>query len=93
MLSRNSHHRQGYEKFGFNVQPNGDIVYREWAPSALRAYLIGDFNGWNRESHQMKKNDFGVFEITVPASNGSPAISHDSKVKVMPESAHQPRID
>jgi hypothetical protein len=30
----------------------------------------------------MKKNEFGVFEITVPAVNGEPAIPHDSKVKV-----------
>lgn len=35
---------KGTEKFGFNVQNNGDIVYREWAPNAIRAYLIGDFS-------------------------------------------------
>lgn len=35
---------KGTEKFGFNVRENGDIVYREWAPNALRAYLIGDFS-------------------------------------------------
>lgn len=35
---------KGYEKFGFNVSENGDIVYREWAPNAMRAYLIGDFS-------------------------------------------------
>jgi 1,4-alpha-glucan branching enzyme len=30
----------------------------------------------------MKKNDFGVFEITIPAQNGQAAIPHNSKVKV-----------
>ena len=35
---------RGCEKFGFNVSKNGDIVYREWAPNAMRAYLIGDFS-------------------------------------------------
>lgn len=30
----------------------------------------------------MKKNDFGVWEIVVPAKNGQTAIPHDSKVKV-----------
>lgn len=30
----------------------------------------------------MTKNDFGVFEITVPAVKGAPAIAHGSKVKV-----------
>jgi 1,4-alpha-glucan branching enzyme len=64
------------------VQPNGDVVYREWAPNALRAYLIGDFNGWNRDSHPMNKNEYGVFEITVPGNNGQTSIPHDSKIKV-----------
>ncbi|CAN9367810.1 unnamed protein product [Alternaria alternata] len=72
----------GYEKFGFNVQSNGDVVYREWAPNALRAYLIGDFNDWNRDATPMTKNDFGVFEVTVPGQNGQPTIPHDSKIKV-----------
>ena len=35
---------KGNEKFGFVVHENGDIMYREWAPNALRAYLIGDFS-------------------------------------------------
>lgn len=35
---------KGNLKFGFNVEDNGDIVYREWAPNAIRAYLIGDFS-------------------------------------------------
>lgn len=73
---------RGYEKFGFNVTPDGTIVYREWAPNALRAYLIGDFNGWNRDSHEMKKDNFGVWEIALPPNNGQPAIQHDSKIKI-----------
>jgi len=28
---------------GFNVTPKG-IYYREWAPNAVRAHLIGDFS-------------------------------------------------
>ena len=35
---------KGTEKFGFVVHDNRDITYREWAPNALRAYLIGDFS-------------------------------------------------
>ena len=73
---------RGFEKFGFNVQPNGDIVYREWAPNALRAYLMGDFNGWNRDSHEMSRDEYGVWEINLPSQDGQPAIPHDSKVKI-----------
>lgn len=57
-------------------------MYREWAPNALRAYLIGDFNGWDRDATPMAKNEFGVFEVTVPNKDGKPAIPHDSKLKV-----------
>jgi hypothetical protein len=39
-------------------------------------------DGWNRESHEMKRDSFGVFEISLPAVKGQPAISHDSKIKV-----------
>jgi len=35
---------RGYEKMGFQVLPNNDIVYREWAPNATSAHLIGDFS-------------------------------------------------
>jgi len=34
---------KGYEHMGFNVTPKG-IYYREWAPNAVRAHLIGDFS-------------------------------------------------
>lgn len=35
---------RGWEKYGFNVNENGDIMYREWAPNATQANLIGDFS-------------------------------------------------
>ena len=41
---------RGTETFGFVVHVNGDITYREWAPNALRAYLIGEFSMRHRTS-------------------------------------------
>ncbi|KAJ3163849.1 alpha-1,4-glucan branching enzyme [Geranomyces variabilis] len=74
---------RGYEKLGFNVTPTG-VVYREWAPGAARACLIGEFNNWNLESHPMKKDDFGVWELVVPnKSNGELGIKHNTKVKLV----------
>lgn len=35
---------QGIEKFGFNVDKNNNVVYREWAPNAANAFLIGEFS-------------------------------------------------
>lgn len=31
----------------------------------------------------MKKNEFGVFEVTVPGKDGKPAVPHNSKIKVL----------
>lgn len=74
---------RGYERFGFNVHPNNEIVYREWAPNAKEACLIGEFNAWSRTSHPMKVDDFGVWEIMVPPlPSGRCAIPHDTKIKI-----------
>ena len=35
---------KGTDIYGFVVHDSGDITYREWAPNALRTYLIGDFS-------------------------------------------------
>ncbi|KAL8336094.1 hypothetical protein RB601_000091 [Gaeumannomyces tritici] len=75
---------RGIELFGLNVRDDNSIIYREWAPNATAAHLMGDFNDWNRQSHSMKKDDFGVFQIVVPPSaNGQPAIPHNSKIKIL----------
>jgi 1,4-alpha-glucan branching enzyme len=69
---------KGYRKFGFNKTSSGEIVYREWAPAACRACLIGDFNGWNPDANHMEKDEFGVWTLTLPAG----AIEHGSRVKI-----------
>ncbi|KAJ0763984.1 putative 1,4-alpha-glucan branching enzyme [Helianthus annuus] len=71
---------KGYLKFGLNRE-NGSIVYREWAPAAEEAQLIGDFNGWDGWNHKMEKDQFGVWTIKIPDVNGSSVIPHNSRVK------------
>ena len=77
---------RGYEKMGFTRnEETGEITYREWAPSAKAACLFGDFNNWATDANGlwMNKNDFGVFEVTVPPNaDGSPGIPHGSRVKI-----------
>lgn len=36
----------GYKSFGFQVLPGGAISYKEWAPNAVTASLIGDFSAF-----------------------------------------------
>ncbi|TXG51930.1 hypothetical protein EZV62_021099 [Acer yangbiense] len=71
---------KGYLNFGF-TRGEGGIVYREWAPAAEEAQLIGDFNGWDGTNHKMEKNQFGVWSIKIPDSDGIPVIPHNSRVK------------
>ncbi|KQJ99702.1 hypothetical protein BRADI_3g44760v3 [Brachypodium distachyon] len=73
---------RGYENFGFNRSAEG-ITYREWAPGALSAALVGDFNNWDPNADRMSKNDFGIWEIFLPNNaDGSTPIPHGSRVKV-----------
>lgn len=68
----------GYLYFGFQRQENG-WFYREWAPNAQEVALIGDFNGWSRTSHKLKKVDGGIWEIFIADVDTLP---HGSKVKI-----------
>ncbi|KAL3327623.1 hypothetical protein AABB24_035345 [Solanum stoloniferum] len=73
---------RGYEKMGFTRSATG-ITYREWAPGAQSAALIGDFNNWDANADIMTRNEFGVWEIFLPNNvDGSPAIPHGSRVKI-----------
>lgn len=35
---------EGYKVMGFQVDESGGVRYREWAPGAVEARLIGDFS-------------------------------------------------
>ena len=52
----------GHLYFGFHKNADG-WVYREWAPGAQKLYLTGDFCGWERYAHPMKRLENGVFEL------------------------------
>lgn len=68
----------GHLYYGFQKTDDG-WYYREWAPKALSLHLIGEFNDWNRESHPLKKDKFGNWEIFIP---GKDSLKHGQKVKV-----------
>lgn len=89
---------KGHEYYGFNVLENNSVMYREWAPNAVTASLVGDFSeyilggvnniltqtldNWDVNSHTMTRNKYGVFEILIEPKDGKVAIPHQSKVKV-----------
>lgn len=74
---------RAHEYYGVNFDPlrNG-WIYREWAPKAYNLFLMGDFNGWNRYSHPMKKNHRGDWEIFLPFDDYKECFAHGSKIKL-----------
>ena len=54
---------------------DGCWVFREWAPSAVRIYLIGDFNGWRKnERFALRNIGGGTWELKVPVDEIEPFI-------------------
>ena len=53
---------ENHKYYGFH-QADGGWYYRENAPGADEMYLVGDFNGWDRFTHRMKRRKNGDFEI------------------------------
>jgi 1,4-alpha-glucan branching enzyme len=58
-------------------------VYREWAPKAQDLYFFGDFNSWQRYSHRMTRNQYGIWEIFLDKDTYKDRFTHGSRVKVL----------
>jgi 1,4-alpha-glucan branching enzyme len=77
----------GYKYFGINFdREKKGWWYREWAPMAKALYLVGDFNNWEKFTHPLKKDDFGIWEIFLPYEEYKDTFVHGSKIKVLVES-------
>lgn len=78
--------RDSYNSYGLHpIWETKEIYYKEWAPNAKKAFLVGEFNNWDKYSYELKnKDEFGNFSVTLPPNvNGDFLIPHDSKIKVM----------
>jgi 1,4-alpha-glucan branching enzyme len=77
----------GYKYFGINFDKDKNgWWYREWAPQAKGLYLTGDFNNWEKFSHPLTKDDFGIWEIFLDYNQYKDKFVHKSKIKVLVES-------
>lgn len=56
---------EAYRFLGAQVQGDGSVVFRTFAPNAARISVIGDFNGW-QDSEMHKIYDGNFWELTVP---------------------------
>ncbi|MEA3446795.1 MAG: alpha-amylase family glycosyl hydrolase [Bacteroidota bacterium] len=70
--------------FGINFDPKKKAwVYREWAPKAHALFLTGDFNNWDTESHPLKREENGTWEIELNKKEYNDKLIHNSKFKVL----------
>ncbi|KAL1131894.1 hypothetical protein AAG570_011505 [Ranatra chinensis] len=84
---------RGYETFGIHVNHDNSISCKEWAPGAKQLYLTGEFNNWNRHSHPFMKCDFGVWNLDIPACEGSCPIEHLSEIKICVQTRNGDMVD
>ncbi len=69
LLGEGAHYRN-YEKLGAHLtelEGKPGVRFAVWAPNARAVSVVGDFNGWNRDSHPMKsRGESGIWEAFVP---------------------------
>ena len=69
LFNEGSHYRL-YEKLGAHPQAVDGVegtAFAVWAPNARQVSVIGDFNGWNRTSHQLRpRGQSGIWEGFIP---------------------------
>jgi len=75
LFNEGSHYRL-HEKLGAHSTSVGGVAgtyFAVWAPSARQVSVIGEFNGWNKSSHQLRaKGQSGIWEGFIPGiGNGT----------------------
>jgi 1,4-alpha-glucan branching enzyme len=70
-LFREGRHYSLYEKLGSHtMERNGEkgVYFAVWAPNAAEVFVMGDFNGWNKESHPLyvRYDSSGIWENFIP---------------------------
>jgi len=69
LFNEGTHYRI-YDKLGAHVIRSGDetgTVFGVWAPNAREVSVIGNFNGWNPQAHQLQpRGSSGIWEGFIP---------------------------
>ncbi|GAB6183792.1 1,4-alpha-glucan branching protein GlgB [Thermodesulfovibrio hydrogeniphilus] len=70
-LFKEGNHFTAYEKLGAHLVEHDGVAgtyFAVWAPNAEAVYVMGDFNGWNRESHPLavRWDGSGIWEGFIP---------------------------
>ncbi|HXY54492.1 MAG TPA: 1,4-alpha-glucan branching protein GlgB [Nitrospirota bacterium] len=70
-LFKEGNHFRLYEKLGSHIMASDGMegtLFAVWAPNAAQVSVIGDFNGWNKNSHALRVRDdgSGIWEGFIP---------------------------
>jgi 1,4-alpha-glucan branching enzyme len=69
LFNEGSHHKL-WEKLGSHLIEQAGVrgaMFAVWAPNAESVSVVGDFNGWNRESHPLQdRGPSGIWEGFIP---------------------------
>jgi 1,4-alpha-glucan branching enzyme len=72
LFNEGSHFRL-HEKLGSHLISEGGLqgtYFAVWAPDAEKVFVMGDFNGWSKESHSLQPRDHsGIWEGFIPGVN------------------------
>lgn len=58
-----------YLKFGVHqVELNGvmGVHFALWAPNAIKVRVVGNFNNWQGDNHEMHRRQGGVWTLFIP---------------------------
>jgi len=81
-LFKEGKHFQLYDKLGSHIMTAGGntgVYFSVWLPNAACVSVIGNFNGWNKDSHPMRarQDGSGIWEAFIPgAAKGTPYKYH-----------------
>ena len=82
---KNGIHYTVYEKLGAHpmiLEGVEGVHFAVWAPSVMRASVVGDFNNWDGRTHQMRRLwDSGIFEIFIPDAKPGDNYKFELKLK------------
>jgi len=80
-LFKQGNHFKLYEKLGAHPLTVGDekgTLFSVWAPNAERVSVMGDFNGWDKNSHRLRvrEDGSGIWEGFIPGVGAGAAYKY-----------------